>query len=74
MLRIRGGHGLCPGSGTWFRKKQFDRDPDKGGVFARTFVNDERRSAVVAFKGICDTLGRARRPFQWSFADYATLL
>ncbi|CAE7505152.1 unnamed protein product [Symbiodinium natans] len=48
---------ISSGSGTWFRKKQFDRDPDKGGVFARTFVNDERRSAVVAFKGICDTLG-----------------
>mmetsp|Transcript_105985 Transcript_105985/g.252906 ORF Transcript_105985/g.252906 Transcript_105985/m.252906 type:complete len:405 (+) Transcript_105985:42-1256(+) len=48
---------ISSGAGTWFRKKQFDRDPEKGGVFARVFANDEMHSAIIVFKGICDTIG-----------------
>ncbi|CAJ1379598.1 unnamed protein product, partial [Effrenium voratum] len=47
--------GFDAGGRRWQRLRRFDRDPAPGGVFARVFTSG--RSAVVAFKGICQPGG-----------------
>eukprot|EP00438_Fugacium_kawagutii_P034108 Skav208658 [mRNA] locus=scaffold357:126691:127617:- [translate_table: standard] len=60
------------GGKTWQRLRQFDRDPQPGGVFARVFrMEPDSGTVVIAFKGICVERGLEQCIMDWCFLSKA---